>query len=148
MADAVAEAPVEIRLLNGAKILGQLWRAGGRCEEGWACGCVRKTSKLCLAKGQWFALAVVAGRTAPEQDGPYGLIEMMTVSEFDATGLTIAAELAGIGTYKIGPRGVVRMTDILELVKDPAGIASVFRVIDKFPGSRVVKIEEPKKEGA
>jgi hypothetical protein len=138
-------APIEERLKNGAKILGQLFRSGQRCEEGWACGCSRKISKLCIAKGQWLALAVQAGRPLPDQDGPYALIETMTPAEFDASGLTLTAEIHEIGTVKIGPKGQMSMADLLTLAVDPASAKGTFKVLQGFPGSRVVKIEEPKK---
>lgn len=140
--------PVEIRLVNGAKVLGQLYRAGGRCEEGWACGCSRKISKFCIAKGQWLALAIQASRPLPDQDGPFALIEMMTPAEFDASGLTLTVELPEIGTVKIGPKGQMSMADLLTLAANPESAKGTFKVLQGFPGSRVVEIEEPKKEEA
>lgn len=144
MADATL--PTSERLKNGAKLLGVLWRSGHRCGAGWSCGCCQKPTKFCMAKGQWLMLAVVEGRALPDSDSPFALVEMMTFPEFDATGMTITVELAGFGTYKVGPKGSIKLGDLASLSKAPEAAVGVFKLLNGFPGSVVVGIEEPKKE--
>ena len=79
-------------------------------------------TKFCMAKCQWVPMALGTGREAGE-GGPYALVEMMTLEEFEVAGLTITVELPGIGTHKIGQNGTIGIKDLLELSKDPAGAA-------------------------
>jgi hypothetical protein len=137
--------PIEERLKNGARLLGQLFRSGQRCAGGWALSCCSAPVKttFCRAKYQWHMLANSADRSCGS--GPWAIVEAMTPAEFDASGLTLTAEISEIGTVKVGPKGQMSMADLLTLAIDPQSARGTFKVLQGFPGSKVVKIEEPKK---
>jgi hypothetical protein len=145
------EAPIKVRLVTGAALLGQLWRSGVRCASGWSdvCECQPRT-KFCLSKVQWCKLKASTmeawgfGQTVEQ----FGVVQAMDVGEFEATGLTIAVEINGLGTHKVGPRGSIGIRDLAKLVNDPAGAAKMFRIVGQIPGAVVVGVEEPKKEEA
>jgi hypothetical protein len=140
---SLEERPVEERLREGAKILGQLWRKNVRCESGWRvqsdrgypdCPC-KAPGAFCRAKIQWAILALGAGRVLEE--GPFGLLATMTVSEIDLSGVSIIADVSGMAGFKIGRGGNARATDLIELARDPESAVSVLSLLKAFPGSRM-----------
>jgi hypothetical protein len=144
---ADAALPISERLKNGAKILGVLWRSGQRCAGGFHLGCqCSKMTKFCVAKLQWVTMAIGEGREMG--DGPYGLVESMTAAEFVASALTISIDISGVGTYKVGPKGSIKIPELIALATSPESVSRVFKVLDHFPGSVVVSVDEPKKEEA
>ena len=100
------------RLLKGAGVLGELWRSGIRCPVGggWmVCG-ADHTNQFCDAKRRWVELMekYLGGRLPFGVKGhePYALLEMMTVSMFEATKLTVRVEgPPGRKPIKVGPKG-------------------------------------------
>lgn len=111
------------RLLRGARILGRLWQGGPRCADGWSrrCSCTPKTES-CVAKLKWIEMVLDYG---PDQlalaswtgDEPYFVIEAMTVSQFEATGLTVRVDIPGRGIIAIGPKGTCwkTLTDLAQV---------------------------------
>lgn len=90
------------RLLRGATVLGQIWRAGHRCAGGWSrsCDCEAPTP-FCQAKAKWIALldSLPSGHVrdwAKRDDGPLFVVEAMTIAELEASGLTV---------FVLGPQG-------------------------------------------
>jgi hypothetical protein len=141
-----AEQPVSERLLRGAAHMGRLWLKKIKAECGWAfaCPCMidGTMTEWCKAKALWFKLAVedrrVTGETA---DGPFALIELMTVDEVVATKLTVTFDLPGLGEIMLGPKGQMLWETFFSLVKDQNGksLETVFAVLKNFPGAKVVK---------
>lgn len=128
---------LKTRLRNGTKLLGELWRSGGRCENLWGVGCLcLAPTKFCKAKMQWLALATAeVGRDLSAMDGEphhYTIIELMRASELDATGLTIKAD----NGITFGLKGTVNLRDA---VADPESVKLILKLLEAFPGSRLVK---------
>jgi len=123
----------EDRLRAGARILGELWESGARCERGWmpTCAC-RHPSKFCVAKQQWTALALQSGRKVKPDEY---LVEAMTGSELDETKLTIVLE----NGLRIGPAGMIPTREASKMVGDPDAVPAVLQVLKSFPGARVVQ---------
>lgn len=120
--EAAKRSAIPARLTRGAEVLGVLWRSGVRCEGGWPFGCCERETEFCAAKKKWIALYLelgTAGRPAP--DHPFGVIEAMSVRQFEATGITVRVELPGaLVPLLIGPKGTVWKT-----VSDLAAIEDV-----------------------
>lgn len=138
------QTPVSERLKNGAKIMGGLWKdPAQRCPAGWSieiCTCA-PLKKFCQGRLKWLTLAVEDGRDLEE--GPYGLALAMTASEWDATGLTMKIEHAGIGMILVGSGqdSVTGMVDMGRMIDAPEVLASTLRVLKAFPKSKVVGLE-------
>jgi hypothetical protein len=123
------------RLLDGARVLGRLWRDGFRCDGGWstACACA-SPGRFCATKAKWLVLA-----EREVGDGPFGIIEGMTGPEFDAAGLTITIRSPDFGDLKVGHKGVA-LADVARLAgNDVSGARDVLRVLSAFPGSKLQK---------
>jgi hypothetical protein len=139
-------APIEQRLVNGARIMGTFWRAGDRCISGWAIDCHElesSRSRICKAKLQWVELALTVGREI--LDEKYGVVLAMTNDEFEAAGLTVVLEIPERGTLRLGPKGGMTARQYLDLAEHPDGLAAVMRVLGAFPGSKMVgkELEAP-----
>lgn len=141
------DRPTTERLAAGAKVLGNLWRRKERCKEGWRvsseevdgilhpdCPCSPQT-KFCVAKLQWTLLAIGAGREPSE--GPFGLIEMMTVSELDLLGTPVNVEIGGVGAFRVGTGGNAAACDLIDLSKDAESAKHVLGIMKAFPGSKM-----------
>jgi hypothetical protein len=138
---SIDEIPIAERVLNGAKLLGQLWRAGERCASGWSlgkeagCSCGEAGTKFCKARELWVSLAVIDGRDPLE--GEFALALMMKASEWDATGLVMTAEPSQIGLVTIGPKPAseVTMLELASLARSPDSAGGILKLMRKFPGS-------------
>jgi hypothetical protein len=95
------------RLTVGAGHLGRFWKAGIRCAAGWrgSCQCDPQTS-FCKAKLKWIEIlkelhgGLPYGMTGAEE---YFVIESMTLSMIEASGLTVIVEVPGARkTIKFG----------------------------------------------
>lgn len=139
------------RLVNGAKLMGQLFRSGQRCGAGWKFGCpdaAASKTKLCRAKGQWEALAVQAGRKISDDQAPpsdFEFVEAMTVKEFVASGLTMKVDLGDGSPVRIGAAGEIPIADFITMAIDPTGMNGVLKILRSFPGSKVTGVEDPPK---
>lgn len=105
------------RLVKGAEILGDYWRAGTRCKSGWraTCSCDSEQTPFCRAKVKWigvlrdFYKGYPSGLTGTEE---YFMIEAMTLSMVEASGLTVLVEVPGaIKPIKFG--GLPETWDLL-----------------------------------
>lgn len=145
--------PIKARLMKGAMILGECWRAGVRCADGWRvmaenggalalegfCRCPEK-NRFCKARALWIELAIVDGRDV--EAGDYGLAFMMKASEWDATGLTLMIKgFAGMEDFAIGPKGQISMGGLGKVCQAPESLQSVLALMRKFPGSKAVASE-------
>jgi hypothetical protein len=141
------DRPTTERLAAGAKVLGSLWRRKDRCKEGWRvsagevdgswhseCACSPQ-SKFCTAKLRWVMLAIGEGRE-PEE-GPFGLIQMMTVGELDALGTPVNVEITGVGPFRVGTGGNAAARDLIDLSKDAESAKHVLGLMKAFPGSKM-----------
>lgn len=150
------------RLLAGAKILGNLWRRGIRCKNGWdvsstdlvtaagitifPCGCTPRT-EFCKARIQWLSLSFMACREdVPIVEGLCGLFYSMSAKEWDATGLTATVESEKAGTLRIGSRGTISTAHLTKLSQDPASAVSIFSLTKAFPKARIEGVVEPPQE--
>lgn len=130
------DLPAHIRLVNGAKMLGDLWRDGLRCRGGWRAKCdCEKSTKFCRAKLQWASMASAERGPGIFSGTPFEIIEAMTGEEFRASDLTIELEVPEFDRVKVGPRGDVSYDDV---AKTDVGLRAVVMVLKKFPGSKVV----------
>lgn len=124
------------RLMKGAEILGNLWREGFRCPEGWRaveCSCEPR-NKFCKAKKQWVDLALLDGRMLEE--GDLGIPFMMTrAAEWDATGLKLRVDIKDHGEIYIGRGGAITMAELARTT--PESLPSILKVMKCFPGSQV-----------
>lgn len=139
-------ATTKERLLKGARLLGEAWRAGERCSEKWrlfpvdadpayaaGCACGEGRTRFCKAKVQWLGLAKQDSRDFVED--PYGLALAMTASEWDATGLLLKVEFPGVGVVAVGTKGAIPMTELAKV--SPETLASFLAIFKAFPGSKV-----------
>lgn len=155
---------INTRLLKGAKLLGDFWRAGERCPDGWDiqdikavqvdgkeavrhrdCVCEKKT-RFCLARVFWINLALDAGRMP--FDGEMALPLFMSAEEWDATGLIYNFDHLEVGLIKIGT-GVTSQIPMREFVKIcdlPDTMASVLKLLKAFPGSKIGGVLQEKKK--
>lgn len=112
--DKIAEANRTLipgRLINGCRTIGDVFRAGGRCANGWSqnCRCSEK-SLFCIAKDRWIDLLCELYKVDPvalraKEDREYFLVEVMTLSQLEATGLTIRVISIGLPLIRFGPKG-------------------------------------------
>lgn len=130
--------PIGVRLMNGAKMLGILWRSGQRCRSGWSneCCCNPRT-RFCSGKFQWTELARQDDR--PLEGGQYMILEAMSMSELEASGIILSVDIPGLGKVRVGKGGEIPANDFLTLAKNPTGIESVFKILNAFPGSKVIE---------
>lgn len=107
---AAKRAGLSARLMRGAKALGELRRLGLACSGGWSreCPCSPR-SDFCDAKALWIELVEDLhggppwGLSGNEQ---FYLAEAMTLSQWDATKLTIRImPPTGSLPILVGPRG-------------------------------------------
>jgi len=159
---SVLEKPTSERLLEGAKQIGNYYRAGGRCKTmGWniklaedaescevlltledLCQCGSKETIFCKAKVKWLLLALVEPREIVP--GEFGLALTMTGKEWDATGLTLTWMSSEIGEVKVGPKSGITMKSLRELGANPESGLTTLKLMKAFPGS---KMEFEKSEG-
>jgi hypothetical protein len=144
MSDKFKDQPIWQRLLEGAKVLGQLWQKYKGCAKAWdvseVCACLadQKPSPFCRARTRWLTLALEAGREVV--DGEWGLFYSMTASEWDATGLTIKIELLDIGgVVAVGPAGAVTMRGLAQIAEKGGkeGLRGALKIIQSFEGSKI-----------
>jgi len=148
------DEPIKSRLLKGATLLGEIWRSGVRCADGWRvmaedggalapdgfCRCPEK-SRFCKARGLWIEIAVADGRDV--EPGEFGLALMMTASEWDASGLTLyLKDFAKIKDFAVGPKGQISMEELGKVAQVPDSLPSVLALMRRFPGSKAVEIEQ------
>jgi hypothetical protein len=142
------------RLKKGAFILGDLWRKNIRCSEEWSvlvleedittavdCFCEPKNA-FCKAKKQWLTLAWTEELRLPVS-GPFGVLETMKGSEWDATGLSVSFDFPGVGVHSIGPKGVMKREDIVKLFDAPDTLGSIVKLMKSFPGMKVEEVTDP-----
>jgi len=109
--EEVRRSGLKSRLLRGSAILGKLWHEGVRCKAGWSmkCPCGDGETEFCGAKGKWIGIL----RDYHRDSWPYGLtgsepffvVEAMTASMFDASGMTIRIETPEGAELRVGPKG-------------------------------------------
>lgn len=137
------------RLIEGAGILGRLWKRNRRCaSRGWSipqddyleepfainsCECSVQ-NEFCKGRLLWITLA--ADNRQEIVTGDHGLAFTMTSQQWDATGLTITLPIEG-GQVTVGPKGSMSMAHFRELAKDPKGSAGIFALIKAFPKARI-----------
>lgn len=137
------------RLRNGARIMGELWRAGQRCTASWSasgeCLCQKK-STFCKARRQWIDLMISEDGENParaiegdEEDHPFAMFEAMLASELDATCLTITLD----NGVKIGPAGSTAVKFAVEISSGEAhGAGALAMLLRTFRGSKITKVEK------
>jgi hypothetical protein len=135
------------RLLRGAAVLGELWRAGTKCRSEWSGICPCSTpNNFCIAKKRWLGLLLEAsgGKYPYDLSGNEGflVLECMDAKMFEATGLTIVLALPGVrAPLRIGRHGTCGQT-IMDLVAIPDGperkeaIEAVVMIQEVMGGSR------------
>lgn len=138
------DLPTSARLVNGSRLLGQLWRDGIRCQDGWRakCDCENPT-RFCRAKVQWASMvATVLERRGGDDvfsGTDFEIVEAMTGQELVSSGLTLNLEVPGFGRLKVGPKGDVGYDVVAAASQtDIMGLKAILAVIKKFPGSKVV----------
>lgn len=152
---AAIDKPTAERLRDGAKTIGNLWRAGERCRTaGWAvkgladaescedqfdpdelCKCGAKATRFCKAKVQWMLLAMAEPRDIVV--GEYGFALTMSGSEWDLSGLLLGWDVPEVGVLKIGVKGALSMKELKGLMAEPLGARTTLRLIKAFPGAKV-----------
>ncbi len=149
MPQVASEAILE-RLRNGARIMGELWRAGARCTAAWSatgsCQC-KKRSKFCVAREQWINLMVAEDLGNPARaiedggdpkDHPFALFENMLAAELEASCFTITLD----NGVKIGPAGSVAVKFSVEISNGEAhGGGALAMLLRTFRGSKITKVE-------
>jgi hypothetical protein len=138
------EIPSSKRLVNGAAMLGRLWKRQNRCKRGWdvteadvlleGCGCEPRTD-FCKVRGQWIRMAGENGQDIVI--GENGLARSMNDDQWDATGLTITLRREDGQEVKVGPKGSMSMRHYMEIESDPASAAAIFALVKAFPKARV-----------
>lgn len=129
------------RLVNGARLLGNLFRRKAATPCGWSlCGSgiqCGHPDEWCRAKRLFIRLALESGRTL--EAGEFGLAESFTLSEFEASGITLAVDVPEVGVIKVGgEKGGIPLRMLPEMKMDGIdGLKSVAMVLRAFPGSKV-----------
>lgn len=125
------------RLLKGAGYLGKLWQGNVRCQSGFklACACEPKT-KFCEAKALWLKLAGEDSRVVGGSEDEFAVVNLMTLPEREATGLTVTVDYPGVGPVRVGPSGDIPWK--LHGAMDPDSVKSVLMILKTFAGSKVV----------
>ena len=99
------------RLVAGARVLGGYWTQGIRCPAGWSikCPCGNDATEFCLAKVKWVdILSDHHGGVWPyglEGTEPFFIIDAMTKTMTEASGLTIQIEHPGHPPIRVGAKG-------------------------------------------
>lgn len=152
-------AELNARLLRGAKVLGDFWKSGQRCPEGWGisdikvveggpdcgthrdCACEKKTD-FCKARVHWINLALQAGRPPLMED--QGIPFLMSSQEWDATGVILKYPHPEVGEIRIGtgPGAQISMLEFTRICDIPETMASFLKLFKVFPGSQVVGREQ------
>jgi len=147
------EKPTSERLLEGAKAIGNYYRAGARCATmGWQiklvegaescevlidpeelCKCGNKATVFCKAKVKWLMLALIEPREIV--GGEFGLALTMSGNEWDATGLILKWEAPMVGPIRIGPKTGVTMKNLKDLMGDPISGQTSLKLMVAFPGA-------------
>lgn len=158
----VIERPTSERLLDGARQIGNFFRAGERCQTmGWMikfaegaescevllepqelCKCGAKATRFCKAKVKWLMLCLEESREIFA--GEFGLAWTMMGKEWDATGLTLSWEVPEIGVVMVGPKSGITMKNLIELGADPLSGRTTLKLMKSFPGAKMEfeKVEE------
>jgi hypothetical protein len=128
----VQKSAIPARLLNGAPILGKLWRDRQRCSGGWSALCPcddEKETLFCQAKERWVGLLREfnpPGLAELHEADPFFIIKAMTVSMFEASQLTATISIPGTEKpIKVGP-GMTALSTLISLagaVADGAPLA-------------------------
>lgn len=109
--EQVRRTGLKSRLVNGARVLGNYWRRGVRCSAGWSmkCPCGDGATEFCGAKVKWVdILRDHHGDVWPyglEGTEPFFVIDAMSRSMSEASGLTIKIEYPGHPPILVGPKG-------------------------------------------
>lgn len=137
----VTKPDSKTRLVNGARLLGNLFRRGQATACGWSlCGSgilCEHTDEWCRSRRLWVRLALEEGRTL--EAGEFGLAESFKLEEFETSGITLAVDVPEVGVVKIG--GVKGQIPIraLPTVGGLESLKSVAMVLRAFPGSKVAQ---------
>jgi hypothetical protein len=134
----VEKPDAKTRLLNGARLFGNLFRRGQMTACGWflGCQCPQLMGEWCRAKLLWIRLALEEGRSL--EAGEFGLVESFTASEFEASGVTLAVDVPGVGIVKVGGAKGTMPLKSAPMMGGIEGLKSVTNVLRAFPGSVVV----------
>lgn len=135
----VTKPDTKTRLLNGARLLGNLFRRKAATACGWSlCGSgvlCDHPDEWCKARRLWVRLALESGRSL--EAGEFGLAESFTVSEFEASGITLVVDVPEVGTIRVGgAKGAIPIRSVTEM-GGAEGLKSVVMVLRAFPGSKV-----------
>ncbi len=109
-----------VRLFKGAAYLGDVWREGFRCVDGWkgTCRCGSEETAFCRGKNRWIRILLECHGGWPYEltgNEDFAVIEAMTVKQFGTTKLTARVELPGMDTpLRMGLAGTV-WTTIVDL---------------------------------
>ena len=133
------------RLRLGAAVLGKFWRRGDRCASKWDAVCLDSAhdkTDFCKAKMQWVRLSSQCGGSL-NVGSEYAVIEGMLASEFDVSGLTMTISHPTHGRMKVGPRGSVRLRDLLILASAQGQVPGTIKILEAFPGATLEGTSEP-----
>jgi hypothetical protein len=106
--EELRKAALPKRLAVGASHLGKFWKEGIRCKSGWreACSCGAEQTVFCRLKFKWIVMLKEYRNGYPDSltgEEEYFLIEAMTPSMIEASGLTVLVEVPGaLGPIKLG----------------------------------------------
>ena len=140
------QTPVRTRLKNGAKKLGELWRKGLRCPEGWSgmlCQCP-EPGLFCQARNLWLQLVchdIDESRGWLDSDSPYGIIQVMRLTEFEETGLVMMQDIPDLTDVPLGGEGV-GLRQLHSMRDAPEAARDVIATLKAFPGALVLGVEE------
>lgn len=138
------EHETQERLAKGAAVLARIHREEGTGPCGWTAECQCPTpGRWCAAKRRWLELAT---GIRDKVDGPFGLIDMMKISEVDAAGITVVIEMPE-GRIEVGTHGQISWTHFLSLTANVEEARSLLRILNNFRGSVVNIGREEKGDG-
>ena len=146
---STTERTLSKRLLDGAAMLGRLWKRGQRCVRAWnieppgdapenPCGCTPET-EFCKARRLWLSLAVENGQKITA--GDFGLAHTMKPEQLDATQLTFTFPVDGV-PVKVGQKGMMSAVHFDQIMRDGDSARSILALLKAFPKARVEGIVE------
>jgi len=136
-----SDLDLSTRLLNGARVLGSIWKNAEEPKScGWGfCGCYHsgQGTKWCEAKRQFYVLLTKTGRDP--HSGDFAVIESMTLAEADAANVVVEVEVP-VGKIRVGGGGAISWADLGKMTGSPKEAASLFQVLSNFKGSVVHQV--------
>ena len=100
---------------------------------------------FCKGRNLWLELVchdIDESRGWLDDESPFGLVQVMRLSEFEESGLKISHDIPDLKDVPLGGDGDgVGLRDLYMMREDPAAARDVIATLKAFPGARVEGFE-------